>query len=158
MNVEEVIGHLHEGQRRLDAFASVEGSPMSRSYAPGKWSGFQIIAHVADADLVYLCRFQKLVAEEGSPVVPFDQDRWVGELGASERPVALSLALIRAVRSLLIHHLRTLPPESLERSGHHPERGEVTAFAMAETAAHHALHHLEQLDAIRARRTWSPRA
>jgi hypothetical protein len=74
-----------------------------------------IRGHLADADLVYFYRFLKVIAEEGVPVVPFDQDKWVIELRESERPVEVSLAMSRGARTGFMHYLRTLPPEMLER-------------------------------------------
>ncbi len=42
--------------------------------APGKWSIRQIVAHLADADLVGAHRFRQLIAEENPTLVAFDQE------------------------------------------------------------------------------------
>lgn len=157
MHIQDIVHQLEDGERRLRAFAQVSAEALRRSYAPGKWNGFQVISHVADTDVVLYYRFLKAAAEEGSPIVPFDQDRWVAELDCAERPVPVSLAAVAAVRLGLVHHLSTLPIETLQRRAVHPERGEMTPLSIAEFAGTHALHHLEQLEAIRDGKTWAPK-
>jgi len=150
-----IVRRVEEGLRRLEAIARLDAATLSRSYAPGKWTGLEILAHLADCDVVYSYRFLKVIAEEGVPIVPFDQDRWVVELRASTRPPAVSMAVIRGARAGFLHQLATMPEDVLARKTVHPERGTLSAFDLAEVMATHALHHLEQLEAIRDGRTWS---
>jgi hypothetical protein len=150
-----IAPRIEEGLRRLEAIARLDAKALQKSYAPGKWTGLELLAHLADADLVYSYRFLKVIAEEGVPIVPFDQDRWVVELRASTRPPAVSMAVIRGARAGFLHHLATMPEDVLARKTVHPERGTLSAFDLAEVMATHALHHLEQLEAIRDGRTWS---
>jgi len=151
----EAARRIEAGRRGLEAMARLDAATLARAYAPGKWNGAEVFGHLADCDLVYYYRFLKVVAEEGVPIVPFDQDRWVKELRVRERPIAVSMACIAAARVGLAHYLAVLPPAVLERGTVHPERGPVTAISLAEVCGNHALHHLEQLEAIRDGRTWS---
>jgi hypothetical protein len=148
---------IEESLRRLEAIARLDAKTLSRSYAPGKWTGLELLAHLADSDHVYYYRFLKVIAEEGAPIVPFDQDRWVLELRGKERPAAVSIATILAARKGYVHYLATLPEAALGRSTLHPEQGMLTALDLAEMSGKHALHHLEQLEAIRDGKTWSPK-
>ena len=150
-----IAARVEEGLRGLEAIARLDPKTLARSYAPGKWTGLQLLAHMADSDHVYYYRFLKVIAEEGVPIVPFDQDRWVVELRAGERPPAVSIAAIVAARRGFLHHLATMPADVLERKTLHPERGTLSALDLAEGLAKHALHHLEQLEAIRDGRTWT---
>lgn len=153
----EAIADIENGLRELEAIAKLDKKTLARRYAPGKWNGLELFAHLADADLVYFYRFLKVIAEEGVPVVPFDQDKWVIELRESERPVEVSLALSRGARTGFVHYLRTLPPEMLERKTMHPESGVMTAMDFAARVGKHALHHLSQLEAIRDGKSWAPK-
>lgn len=157
MDAKEVIAQLAEGEGRLAAIAALEPAVLSRSYGPGKWNGFQILAHLADVEIVFTYRFLKDVAEEGSEIVPFDQNRWLVELRSAERPAAVSLAAILGSRALVSHLLAALPAEALARKALHPEKGVMTPLAMAAWTASHAAHHLEQLEAIRDGRRWEPK-
>jgi DinB superfamily len=151
----DAVSEIEAGLRGLEEMAKLDTKTLARRYAPGKWNGLELFAHVADADLVYFYRFLKVIAEEGAPIVPFDQDKWVIELRASERPVDVSLAASRGARAGFVHYLKTLPPQVLERKTVHPERGPVTAFDIAARIGTHALHHIKQLEAIRDGKTWA---
>jgi hypothetical protein len=153
----EISAELESGLRGLEALAKLDGPTLARRYAPGKWTGLELFAHLADADLVYYYRFLKVIAEEGAPIVPFDQDKWVVELRESERPVEVSLAMSRAARLGFAHYLKTLPPAALARTAMHPENGVTSALDMPARAAKHALHHMAQLEAIRDGRAWTPK-
>src|ERR1039458_4940011 len=44
--------------------------------APGKWSIRQIVAHLADAEMVGAHRFRQVIAEDNPTLMAFDQDAW----------------------------------------------------------------------------------
>ena len=49
--------------------------------APGKWSIRQIVAHLADADMVGAHRFRQLIAEENPTLIASEIDREPPKLG-----------------------------------------------------------------------------
>jgi len=153
----EITVRVEDSLRRLEAAARLDPKTLARSYAPGKWNGVELLAHLADADHVYYYRFLKVIAEEGTPIVPFDQDRWAVELRAGERPPSVSIASIAAARRGFLHYLATMPADVLERKTFHPERGTMSALDLADLLGTHGLHHLEQLEAIRDGRSWKPK-
>lgn len=157
MQLPQLLESLEAGERRIADIAALEPALLGRSYAPGKWTANQILSHLADTELVYCYRFMKALAEEGALIVPFDQDRWVDQLGGATRPPQVSLAMIRGVRAMVRHLLVTASAEQLARITHHPERGDLTPLTLATSLASHASHHLDQLEAIRDGRQWTPR-
>ena len=48
--------------------------------APGKWSIAEIVAHLADAELVGAYRIRTILGAPGGPIIGFDQDVWVTAL------------------------------------------------------------------------------
>lgn len=154
METMELTDELEQGARRLEAFARLGAAVHRRSYAPGKWTGQALLAHVSDADFVFYGRFLKAVAEEGYTIQLFDHERWMAELKAAERPVAVSIGMIQAIGTGLAHHLSTLPT-ILGRAAQHPERGRMTALDIATSLIRHRQHHLGQMDAIAAGREWT---
>src|ERR1700679_4236370 len=44
--------------------------------APGKWSAAEIVAHLADCELVFGFRLRQTLAEDAPVIQPFDQDKW----------------------------------------------------------------------------------
>ena len=55
--LEEIIRSIEAGSRRLQELDGIDASRLIGSYGPGKWSGLEILTHIADADLIYLTRF-----------------------------------------------------------------------------------------------------
>jgi hypothetical protein len=45
---------------------------MKRSYAPEKWSGHQILCHLADVDLALGFRFRQILAEDHHRIQTFE--------------------------------------------------------------------------------------
>lgn len=160
MTPQELADQLEDTAARIGEIAQLEDEPgvLSRSYAPGKWTGVELLSHLAETDAMYLTRFFRVIAEPGIVIQTFDQDKWVVELEAASRPPHLSSLLIIASRAMFAHCLRTFSAEKLSRKTMHPERGELTALRMAEMMAWHGAHHLEQLEAIRDGRGWTPKA
>ena len=52
----------------------VFGEEEDFAHAPGKWSIRQIVAHLADTELVGAHRFRQVIAEDNPTLVAFDQE------------------------------------------------------------------------------------
>ena len=48
----------------------------SKPPAPGKWSAVQIVAHLAESELVFGYRIRAILANSGMPIAAYDQDAW----------------------------------------------------------------------------------
>jgi DinB superfamily len=117
--------------------------------APGKWSIRQIVAHLADAEVVMAHRFRQVIAEKNPTIVAFDQDAWAQNLDYSRRKPKQSLETFRRVRAENYELLKELPESAYARGGNHTERGPVTLLQIVEGAAQHAESHARQLQQIR---------
>jgi len=84
--------------------------------APGKWSARQIIAHVADAELVAAHRFRQMLAEDNPTLVAFDQDKWTANLDYSRRKPKQSLDTFRRIRAENYDLLKDLPAAAFARA------------------------------------------
>ncbi|MBN2310397.1 MAG: DinB family protein [Candidatus Hydrogenedentes bacterium] len=148
--VRRIADALEEGNRRLQAFGKADAAALDRPYAPGKWTGVQILAHVADGDMVCYTRLHQAIVEPGDTLfpVPMDGVLWMEKLQCDKRPVAVSLAASYGARIGMIHTLRNLPSDVLLRTLKHDEMGTVSPLRYAEISAEHALHHLAQLDSL----------
>ena len=114
--------------------------------APGKWSAGEIVAHLADCELVFGFRLRQTLAEENPTVQPFDQDKWAATYKGVEPGVAF--AAFEAFRRWNLRLLETTFPDAAERKVTHPERGEMTFRTIVETIAGHDLNHRRQLEGI----------
>ena len=111
---------------------------------PGEWPARQIVHHLGDSELMDAARLRLIAAEEQPQITPYDETLFAERLGA-ERPIAPSLAAIRAARESGAEILQHLEARDFERSGHHPEHDEYTLAIWLEKAVEHGEAHLEQL-------------
>lgn len=117
--------------------------------APGKWSIRQIIAHLADAEMVMAHRFRQVIAEKNPTIVAFDQDAWAKNLDYARRKPKQSLETFRRMRAENHELLKDLPESAFARTGNHTERGSITLLQIVEGAAQHAESHARQMQEIR---------
>ena len=60
--------------------------------APEKWSAAEILAHLADAEIVVSWRLRSILGAPGTPIQAFDQDAWVAAGHYAKRDARKSLA------------------------------------------------------------------
>jgi hypothetical protein len=117
--------------------------------APGKWSIRQIVAHLADSELVGAHRFRQVLAEENPTLVAYDQDAWTRNLDYARRKPKQSLETFRRIRAENYELLKDIPESTFERRGNHTETGPMTLRSMLQVYAQHAESHARQLQEIR---------
>jgi hypothetical protein len=122
---------------------------LRRPERPGKWSIVQVIAHLADSDLVTGYRLRMVIAHPGTPILGYDQDRWAQELRYAEAPLAETLDQLGALRRANLRLLRSLDDERLDRAGMHAERGRESVRQLMRLMAGHDLVHRRQIERIR---------
>jgi len=127
----------------------VYGEEEDFTAAPGKWSIRQIMAHLADAELVGACRLRLVVAEPNPVLTAFDQDAWTRNLDYARRKPKTSLESFRRLRSENHELLKDLPEEVYTRTGNHSESGLLTLRELVEGYAEHAEGHARQIQEIR---------
>jgi len=116
------------------------------SPAPGKWSAAEIIAHLADCELVFAFRLRQTLAEDAPVIQPFDQDKWARTYtGVSAKQ---ALETFTAMRGWNLRLIGLALPGAGDRPVTHPERGTMTFLTIVETMAGHDLNHLGQLKKI----------
>ena len=154
MDRKRLLDELKQNTRELGARFELPEAQLERSYAPGKWTVRQLLAHLADSEFINLGRFCMAVAEPGSVVAPFSENRWASELGYDRRPRESAAQLFLGARQTLQHYVQTLPEELLSRSCVHPEKGPLDGWSWVELAIGHAAHHMSQIDAAASGEAW----
>jgi uncharacterized damage-inducible protein DinB len=115
---------------------------------PGKWSIAEILAHLADAELVGSWRMRLILGSNGVSIQPFDQDVWAETFAYSQRDPAASLETFRALRENNLSMLQALPKNLWDNYGMHQERGKETITHIVRMFAGHDLNHLMQVEKI----------
>jgi hypothetical protein len=129
----------------------VEGiteNELTRKPAPGRWSVVEILAHLADCEVVAGWRLRSILATSGTTLQPFDQDRWAEVFKYDETPSGESLNLFEASRSGNLRLLRSVDPALLDNFGMHEERGRESVAHLIRLNAGHDLNHLRQIEGL----------
>jgi DinB superfamily len=121
---------------------------LRRRPAPGKWSPVEIIAHLADAEIVASYRLRMIVAHDGIAIQAFDQNEWAANLRYDAIDPEESVELFDVTRTANLRLLRRIDPSRHENYGMHAERGRETVSHLIRLYAGHDLNHLGQLERI----------
>jgi DinB superfamily len=152
-----------EGQKSLTVQAAtakklerlIKGVPtakLRKRPAPDKWSVGEILAHLADAEIVGGFRMRLILGAPGTPVAAFDQDSGVISGHYAKRDPRKSVEQFRAVREANLALLKSLTPDQWEHYGMHSERGQETIEHIVRMFAGHDINHLRQIEGILANR------
>jgi len=140
----EVLTETPGRIRELAAKLGLDG--FNRSYAPGKWTARQILAHLAQVEMMFGTRFRQAVTLDDYAAQPFDQDRWMAREPLPEGTEAIDAFC--GMRQWNLAFFRSLSHEDQARTFRHPERGTLSVDWMLEVLAGHDLNHLAQLEMI----------
>ena len=116
----------------------------------GKWSIAEIVAHLADAEIVASWRMRSVLGANGTAIQPFDQDAWASVFQYGKRDAKQSLEVFRVLRENNVAMLKVLPRESWDNYGMHAERGKETIAHLARMFAGHDTNHVLQVEGIAA--------
>ena len=121
---------------------------LARRPAPGKWSISEILAHMADAELVIGYRIRLILAANGTVIQAFDQDAWAETFSYSRCDPKVSLETFRALRESNLRLLSSVPKQLWKNYGEHSERGREAVDHIVKLIAGHDLNHLQQVERI----------
>ena len=132
----------------------IKGVPTARLRkrpAPDKWSVSEILAHLADAEIVGGFRMRLILGAPGTAIVAFDQDAWVTSGHYEKRDPRKSVEQFRVVREANLAMLKSLTPDQWKHYGMHSERGQESIEHIARMFAGHDINHLRQIEGILAK-------
>lgn len=115
---------------------------------PTKWSIAEIIAHLADAEIVASWRMRSVIGENGITIQPFDQDAWASAFKYRGRDAKRSLDVFRVLRENNLAMLKEIPRETWDNYGMHLERGKESIAHLARMFAGHDTNHVLQVERL----------
>lgn len=149
LGAEDPIDILESTISRLEALTlSLEKKGLRDRPSPDKWTSAQILAHLAEAEIVWAYRFRKVLGASGEAIEAYDQNSWVKNSGYLQSDPHLALSLFQMVRKANVSWLKSLTPEQLEHFGIHSERGKESIAQMVRMMAGHDINHLQQMERI----------
>lgn len=126
----------------------VPTSTLRKRPAADKWSVGEIVAHLADAELVIGFRMRLILGAPGTHIAAYDQDSWVTSGHYEKRDPRKSVEQFSVVREANLALLRSLTPEQWNQYGMHSERGKETIEHVVRMTAGHDINHLQQIERI----------
>jgi hypothetical protein len=109
---------------------------------PGKWSTMEVVAHIADFEVIAVDRLTVIIAEQNPMLPGRNEQQYAARLAYHDRDLEEQLQLIDICRSHTLRILNTLPDDAWSRQGTHTEAGPLTLTQQLERATNHLEHHL----------------
>ncbi len=110
-------------------------------YAPGKWSISEALVHMMDTERIFSYRALRIGRGDTTPLVGFDQDRYVPESGADARAVASIWAEYAAVRAATLCLFESFGPATYLKQGV-ASGGPISVRALVWIIVGHEAHHM----------------
>jgi hypothetical protein len=150
----ELISRYRRGLEHVDSRVfELSDVQLDTAFLPdagvGQWPARVLIGHLADADLSFVHRMRRAVAEENPVFEPWDENAFIdsGLYNGGQYPIGGFIATIHTLRRWTSEWLATLSPEQLRRRAMHPERGPQTVRGILEYSTWHLEHHARFLNA-----------
>ena len=121
---------------------------LTRKPAPGKRPIAEILAHLADTEIVVGWRLRHVLGNNGAPIQPYDQNVWAEAFDYVHRDSKESLEFFQVVRARNLALLKGLPKKLWENYGVHQERGKESVVRIVRLYAGHDLNHLAQAEKV----------
>ena len=133
------------GRDLVSLVSGADAAALRRAPAPDEWPAAVIVAHLADAELMWGARLRMIVADDRPMLTPFDENAWAERFGDLDKDVRDTLQRWRALRDSNLRLLDSLVEGEWERTGTHPQRGVLSVTALVKSQAEHDRTHLDQI-------------
>ncbi|MGB2866919.1 MAG: DinB family protein [Bacteroidota bacterium] len=125
---------------------------LKKRSGPDKWSAGEILAHLADSELVFSFRLRLILGSNGTPIQAFDQDVWAKYSQYAKLEPLESFEQFRVLREANVRLLKMIPKGMWDYYGMHSERGKENVVRMTEMFAGHDINHVRQLEGMLRRK------
>ena len=111
----------------------------------GCWSIHEHIVHITDSEANSYIRCRRIIAEQGEPLMAYDENQWASALGYHDQSIEDAIALFKWLRHKSYSLIKDLPESVWAHSSCHPENGETTLDDWLDTYERHVPEHLEYM-------------
>lgn len=116
--------------------------------APNTWSVAEIVAHLAETELVMGWRYRSIAEKNEVRIQSFEQDDWARNSRYEKSDIGEMLDMFETLRNANLVFLKGLPKEKMDNFGMHEERGKETITHITRLEAGHDLNHLMQIERV----------
>lgn len=115
--------------------------------SPDRWSVHEMIVHIADSEANSYVRCRRLVAEPGSTVMAYDENRWATALDYHSQSTEEALELFKWLRARTYTLVKSLPDSVWSNTVYHTEYGTMTMDDWLRLYERHIPEHVAQMHA-----------
>ena len=112
---------------------------------PERWSISEVLAHLADVEVMFLRRSRQMIREENPSLEDYNQDALNAAGAYSGKEPYQSLEDLIQRRTESVAFLREAPEGSESRKGQHPQLGDIILSQLLNHWACHDLGHIRQV-------------
>jgi hypothetical protein len=142
-NIAAWIDRYEAGPRLIrDAVQGMTTVEATARPIAGKWSTLEVVAHLADFEIIGVDRLTAVIAEHEPKLPGRDEQQYAARLGYPYRDLEEQLRLIESCRGHVAKLLRTLDPDDWRRCGIHSEAGPLTLAQLLDRVVRHVEHHV----------------
>lgn len=145
----ELIKVYEAGPSRLrTAIQGLTEQELRANPREGKWSIFEIVIHLADAELVGAARIRKVFSQPGNPCLIYDQELWAKNFDYAGMDIfefknaIYQFDVLRCSTGRIFHRAKK---KDWIKTGTHPDYGQISLRQLLELYADHSERHLGQI-------------
>ncbi|CAH1203659.1 hypothetical protein PAECIP111893_02027 [Paenibacillus plantiphilus] len=146
VNIEQ---YLHTYEQLAQAVEGLTDEALKWKAAPNQWSVTEVLAHLADHNIVVSFRIREILSRSEARLPAFNQDPWVNGQRANEEDAADILNVFGA----LLHYnsllFQRLSPDDWEKTGVNWKGDIVSLSAIIHAFIAHVQTHLAQIARIK---------
>jgi len=147
---EEIIRERSQtGERLKKAIEGLSPQFLKKRPEPKAWSIHEIVVHLKDTEMVYGMRYKSILSEVKPGLITYDQNLWAKNLEYKKQDFNHALSLLNLTRSENLHLLSSMNEKDFQKSGKHPEYGELSIRELFLHNLSHDISHLSQIQKVR---------
>lgn len=156
-NKDSIIARYREGPTLLErALAGLTDAELDTAPTEGGWTIRQIVHHIVDGDDLWKTCIKQALGNNQTEFSldwyrTLSQDKWADRWAYAQRPVEVSLALLKAIRDHVMQLLEHVPDgwnRTVEFREPNGETETVPVGFVIEMQADHVAHHVKQIETI----------
>lgn len=149
MSQVDIQAYIDTHNKLVDAIAGLNKEQLTWKAAPESWSVTEVLAHLADHNIVVSFRVRDTLAGTTARLPAFDQDAWVSRQKANDGKAADILALFKHLLQYNALLFQRLTDEDWEKTAVNAKGETVRAADIVAGFTRHVHHHLGQIERIR---------
>ncbi len=131
-----------------DALARYPQNMWQYRPALGEWTIHEMVVHIADSEANSYVRCRRFLAEPGSAVLGYDENRWAEKLNYHSQDPAEALELFKWLRRKSYTLVKDLPAPAWKSTIMHSENGLMHMDDWLDVYAGHIPAHVEQMQRV----------